>query len=85
MITYSTQEVIVHDLSPEGADLATSGSHEARVWNAVPSQASGVPGLTVPQLKAAVGDESAKIGQGKAFKNKWIGKDATGGFVKLVS
>jgi phenylalanyl-tRNA synthetase alpha chain len=28
----------------------------------------------IPQLKVIVGDESAKIGQGRAFKIGWIGK-----------
>lgn len=31
-----------------------------------------------------VGDETTKIGQGKAFKNKWITKEGSG-FVKAVS
>ena len=31
-----------------------------------------------------VGDEAAKIGQGKAFRNKWIAKDGAG-FVRAVS
>ncbi|KAF8914038.1 tRNA synthetases class II core domain (F)-domain-containing protein [Gymnopilus junonius] len=30
------------------------------------------------QLKKAVGDETAKIGQGRAFKNRWIAKDGDG-------
>ena|ERR1700733_11007118 len=83
MIVYSTQEVFVHDLSPEGARLAEQGSHEARVWNALPMKGES-KGLTIPQLKALVGDESAKIGQGRAFKNGWIGKEGDT-LVKLVS
>lgn len=73
----------MHDLSPEGAQLAEQGSHEARVWNALPMKGEGL-GLTVPQLRVAVGDESAKIGQGRAFKNGWIGKEGDT-LVKLVS
>jgi phenylalanyl-tRNA synthetase alpha chain len=83
MIVYSTQEVFVHDLSAEGDQLAEQGSHEARVWNALPMKGES-RGLTIPQLKAAVGDESAKIGQGRAFKNGWIGKEGDT-LVKLVS
>lgn len=81
-VVYSTQEVLVHDLSPEGAQLAAQGSHEARVWNALPLKGES-EGLTPAQLKAAVGDESAKIGQGRAFKNGWIGKEGNA-LVKLV-
>ncbi|KAF8314792.1 hypothetical protein DL93DRAFT_2079983 [Clavulina sp. PMI_390] len=83
MITYTTQEVFAHDLSAEGAQLAEQGSHEARVWNALPLKGEGA-GLTIPELKAAVGDESAKIGQGRAFKNGWIGKEGDK-LVKLVA
>ena len=83
MIVYSTQEVFVHDLSAEGAQLAERGSHEARVWNALPMKGEG-KGLTIPQLKSVVGDESAKIGQGRAFKNGWIGKEGDT-LVRLVS
>jgi len=39
--------------------------------------------LTTVQLKKQVGDEAAKVGQGRAFKNGWIGKDGDG-LVKLV-
>jgi hypothetical protein len=34
--------------------------------------------------QSAVGKESAKIGQGKAMKNKWITKGNSGKFVKQV-
>jgi len=39
------------------------------VWAAL-----GTP-LTAQQLKKQVGDDAAKVGQGRAFKNGWIGKD----------
>ncbi|QRW16133.1 phenylalanyl-tRNA synthetase [Rhizoctonia solani] len=40
------------------------------------------PALSIPELKKIVGDESAKIGQGRAFKSGWIGKEGDG-LVKL--
>jgi phenylalanyl-tRNA synthetase alpha chain len=40
--------------------------------------------VTPVQLKKLVGDETAKVGQGRAFKNGWIGKEGDG-LVKLVS
>lgn len=82
MITYTTQETISHVLTPEGAQIALEGSHEARVWSALPAKGHGAP-VTPKQLEQMVGAETAKVGQGRAFKNKWIGKEGDG-LVKLV-
>jgi len=82
MIDYKTQDVIDYGLTPEGSQLAGEGSHEARVWNALPLASQG-KGLTVKELQAVVGAESAKIGQGRAFKAGWIGKEGDA-LVKLV-
>jgi phenylalanyl-tRNA synthetase alpha chain len=82
MITYQTNEILSHVLTPEGAQIALQGSHEARVWAALPAKGEGAP-LTPQQLKKQVGDEAAKVGQGRAFKNGWIGKEGEG-LVKLV-
>lgn len=82
MITYQTHEISSHVLTPEGAQIVLEGAHEARVWSALPAKGEGVP-LTVQQLKKQVGDETAKVGQGRAFKNGWIGKEGDG-MVKLV-
>ena len=75
-------ETLSHVLTQEGAQIALEGSHEARVWNALPVKGEGTP-LTAQQLQQAVGKESASVGQGRAFKAKWIGKEGDG-FVKLV-
>ncbi|KAF7776032.1 hypothetical protein Agabi119p4_4425 [Agaricus bisporus var. burnettii] len=83
MITYETREVISHVLTPEGAQIANEGSHEARVWSVLPEKGKGTP-VSPVQLKKFVGDETAKVGQGRAFKNGWIGKDGDG-LVKLVA
>jgi phenylalanyl-tRNA synthetase alpha chain len=82
MITYETHEVISHVLTLEGVQIANEGSHEARVWSALPEKGKGTP-VSPVQLKKLVGDETAKVGQGRAFKNGWIGKDGDG-LVKLV-
>lgn len=82
MITYTTQETMSHVLTPEGASIALNGSHEARVWNAVPAKGEGAP-MTPKELEAKIGGETSKIGQGRAFKNKWITKEGNG-LVKLV-
>ena len=82
MISYTTHETVSHVLTPEGAQIAVQGSHEARVWQALPHKGDGSP-MTTKQLEERVGSETAKIGQGRAFKNKWIGKEGDG-LVKLV-
>lgn len=82
MIVYETHETLSHGLTPEGSQIVELGSHEARVWAALPAKGEGSP-LTPLQLKKQVGDETAKVGQGRAFKNGWIGKEGDG-FVKIV-
>ncbi|KAF8165216.1 phenylalanine-tRNA ligase [Crassisporium funariophilum] len=83
MIQYETHEVLSHVPTAEGAQILNDGSHEARVWSVLPVQGQGDP-VTPVQLKKKVGDETAKVGQGRAFKNGWIAK-AGDGFVKLLS
>jgi phenylalanyl-tRNA synthetase alpha chain len=82
MIHYESRETLSHVLTPEGAQIALQGSHEARVWAALPPKGAGTP-LMPAALKKAIGDEAAKVGQGRAFKNGWIAKDGDG-LVKAV-
>lgn len=77
MITYEAHEVLSHILTPEGSQIVSEGSHEARVWAALPAKGEGQP-MTPQQLKQKVGDETAKVGQGRAFKNGWIAKEGEG-------
>ena len=83
MITYETidREEIV--LEAEAQDIAANGSHEARVFEEL---RKAVDGLTISQLETAIGDKNvAKVGQGKAFKSKWIAKGKEGRLVASVS
>lgn len=82
MVVYTTHELSSHILTPEGAQIAREGSHEARVWAAVPAKGDGEP-MSAKDLQSKVGPETAKVGQGRAFKSGWIGKEGAG-FVKLV-
>jgi len=82
MVTYQAHEVVSHALTPEGAQIAGEGSHEARVWQVLPAKGKGTS-ISPAELKKLVGDETAKIGQGRAFKNGWIGKEGNG-LVRLV-
>ena len=83
MLTYETHETMSHVLTPEGSSIALNGSHEARVWSALPVKGQGSP-VNPKELEKLVGGEVAKVGQGRAFKNKWIAKEGDG-LVKLVS
>lgn len=82
MIHYESHETLSHVLTPEGVQIAQQGSHEARVWAALPAKGAGSP-VPPTKLKKIIGDESAKAGQGRAFKNGWIAKDGDG-LVKAV-
>lgn len=83
MITYETLEREEALLEPEAQQIAAHGSHEARVFEAL-SQA--VEGLTVQELEKAIGDKTVtKLGQGKAFREKWISKSKDGKLVASVS
>ena len=76
MVTYETLETQEYALEPEGQQLAENGSHEARVFEAL---RKAVDGLTVADLEKTIGDKTVtKLGQGKAFKEKWIAKTGDG-------
>lgn len=70
-MTFETLEDFKYDLTAEGKEIVASGSHEVKVFNAIPA---GETGLPIAELAKVVGEESAKVGQGRAFKNKWIKK-----------
>jgi len=39
-------------LTPEGVEIATNGSHEARVWSVLPLKGQGEP-MTIPELQVS--------------------------------
>ena len=83
MITYETIDREEAILEPEAEGIAENGSHEARVFEALKQ---AVDGLTIAELDATVGDKNVvKVGQGKAFKSKWIAKGKEGRLVASVS
>ncbi|KKA26737.1 hypothetical protein TD95_000879 [Thielaviopsis punctulata] len=80
MVTYKTLEREEAVLEAEGEQIAAHGSHEARVFAAL---IKATEGLTVQELEQTIGDKTVtKVGQGKAFKEKWITKAKDG---KLVA
>ncbi|KAI8056984.1 tRNA synthetases class II core domain (F)-domain-containing protein [Syncephalis plumigaleata] len=79
IVNYQPIEREVWQLTEEGRDIAENGSHEAKVFYAVPQ---GDKGISIAELQALLGP-TAKIGQGQAFKNKWIGKNGSN-LVRLV-
>ncbi|RHZ46575.1 hypothetical protein Glove_613g5 [Diversispora epigaea] len=70
MVQYESIEEEIWVLTEEGNEIADKGSHEAKVFEAIPP---GEEGIAISDLQKLLG-ESAKIGQGQAFKNKWITK-----------
>jgi len=82
MVTYEQVEREEALLEPEAEEIVAHGSHEARVFEAV---RKALDGLTLQDLETTIGDKTVtKLGQGKAFKEKWIKKDGTK-LVALVS
>ncbi|KAK0733871.1 tRNA synthetase class II core domain-containing protein [Lasiosphaeria miniovina] len=78
MTKYDTLEREEYTLEPEGEQIAANGSHEARVFEAL---RQAMDGLTVQEIEKAIGDKSiAKLGQSKAFKEKWISRTKEGKF-----
>lgn len=72
MVTYKKIDREEAILTPEAEGVAANGSHEAKVFEAV---RTAVEGLKIADLPGIVGKESAKVGQGKAMKERWIVKD----------
>lgn len=82
MVTYKQLEKEVAVLEPEGDQIAAHGSHEARVFETL---RAAMEGLTIPELEKSIGDKTVtKVGQGKAFKEKWISKTSDGKLVATV-
>ncbi|KAJ1963044.1 Phenylalanyl-tRNA synthetase, beta subunit, cytoplasmic [Dimargaris xerosporica] len=79
MVDYRSLEREVLLLTPEGESIAATGSHEAKVFYAIPA---GSQGLIIGDLQQKLGT-LAKIGQGKALAHKWIKIDQ-GRLVRLV-
>lgn len=50
MVDYKQIATNVYGLTEEGSQIAASGSHEFRVWQACPAEGAGEP-ATVPELK----------------------------------
>ncbi|OCK77767.1 hypothetical protein K432DRAFT_436345 [Lepidopterella palustris CBS 459.81] len=71
MITYETLDAEQVLLTAEGRVICDEGSHEFKVWDAVRQNGR----LPIKELPSYVGADSAKVGQGNAFRNKWIKKD----------
>ncbi|MCJ1304404.1 Phenylalanyl-tRNA synthetase, beta subunit, cytoplasmic [Hypocenomyce scalaris] len=72
MVSYKTIDREEAVLTDEANGIVADGSHEAKVFEAV---RKAVEGLKIGDLPGLVGKESAKVGQGKAFKEGWIKKD----------
>ena len=70
MVSYETIETEHWILTEEGSKVAATGSHESKVFAAIPKGGS----LAISELHKQLGT-IGKLGLGKAFQNKWIKKD----------
>lgn len=50
MINFEIINTTSSSLTPEGMEIATNGSHEARVWAALPLKGQSEP-MTVPEIQ----------------------------------
>lgn len=62
----------VFALTPEGEAVLERGSPEALLFAAIPA---GEGGISMADLKAAVGDAAHKVGWGACMKAKWVALD----------
>ncbi|KAF5016216.1 hypothetical protein F66182_12174, partial [Fusarium sp. NRRL 66182] len=72
MVEYEAIDKEALVLTEEGESIAANGSHEAKVFEAV---VAALDGLKITDLPGIVGKDTAKVGQGNAFKRGWIKKD----------
>lgn len=83
MVTYEQLEKDQLALEAEAEQIVANGSHEARVFDVLSKH---MDGLSVQDLEKEIGDKNVtKLGQGKAFREKWVGKTADGKLKALVS
>ena len=79
MVTFTPHERDVWVLTEEGASIASSGSHEAKVFASVSS--TGTPLKDVFDL---LGEGIGRIGLGKAFANRWVAQKDSETVVRTV-
>ncbi|KAK0519020.1 Phenylalanyl-tRNA synthetase, beta subunit, cytoplasmic [Tilletia horrida] len=80
MVAYANHDELSYALTPEGTQIVADGSHEARLWHALPADAA--QGLSIDALREKLGAASLKVGQGNAMKKKWIVKLPDGTFAR---
>lgn len=82
MVEYDTLDREEALLEAEGQEIIANGSHEIRVLDALQD---ALEGLTIAELESAVGNKNTvKVGQSRAFREKWIAKGKEGRFVATV-
>lgn len=82
MIKYAVKDELRYALTAESAAMVANGSPEARVWSALPADGSGA---SLDVLRQTLPADTLKIGQGQAFRKKWIKKQADGTFSRAAN
>lgn len=68
-IDFNKQDTIFYDLTKEGEDIVTNGSHEVKLLSLI----SEFGKLEIKEVATRMGADG-KLGQARAFKNGWIVK-----------
>lgn len=71
MVTYQTSDSEQAVLTKEGQTICDEGSHEWKVWDVVKRNGK----VAIKELPGLAANADVKVGQGNAFRNKWIKKD----------
>ncbi|KAH7406442.1 tRNA synthetases class II core domain (F)-domain-containing protein [Phaeosphaeria sp. MPI-PUGE-AT-0046c] len=71
MVEYKSSNSDKVTLTPESEAIVQEGSHEFKVWKAI--KAAGK--VSIKELPGIVGAQTASVGVGNGYKNKWIKKD----------
>lgn len=68
-LTYTKHDTMLYDLSDEGKDIMTNGSHEMKLVQLINDMGK----LQIKDVMSKLG-ANGKVGQARAFKNGWIVK-----------
>lgn len=69
-LNYTKHDILYYDLSPEGQEILTNGSHEMKLVQLIHDLGK----LQIKDVNTKLGS-NGKVGQARAFKNGWIVKN----------
>ena len=79
MVAFTGGEEHLPFLTLDGRECVRCGAPEARLWHALPADGSGAP---VAELAAALGADTLKLAQSRAFRNRIVQRLPDGTFAR---